>query len=442
VKPIPSHWLRLVEPYRKGDWLECFDLLRPLVEQYPDDLGTRLLFGSLCLATDQVGLGLVQFEKLLPLAVGQNDLFRALAAQKQLDRLRPAAAVHDKRFVAIHQWFRSLAGRRAHEARANQVTPATLLEVPPAAFHRLAEEAVIEDLGLTPHDLDGDADVARIVLYGRVRWSVLTEGDDSMLTVVADDLETIAVEPELARQSRLKLVPELPSACVRLDLALVRAERANRPAPAPRAQPAPEARGTSFAAPTERPVPDPLLEPTVAAAAPIERRRETRASVSFETRAAMLGLAGSRVAPFAGRLLSLSPSGVGLGFPRAALRAAREELEGSLLSIEIRLPGDEPPLRLMGRVRWVLLAPHTTGSIPEDMGVLGLEFILVSARERARIEQVLIHAARSGQALDVAAGEEPGPGPGASGEAEAPGASIPGGEDFLADPFDEANPAA
>src|SRR6266545_8203078 len=138
VKPIPSHWLRLVEPYGNGDWLECFDLMRPAVDQYPDDLGTRLLFGTLCLATDQIGVALVQFEKLLPLAVGQNDLFRALAAQKQLDRLRPAAAVHDKRFVAIHQWFRALAARRADPARAGEITPQALLELPPAAFHRLA----------------------------------------------------------------------------------------------------------------------------------------------------------------------------------------------------------------------------------------------------------------------------------------------------------------
>ncbi|HEY2954544.1 MAG TPA: PilZ domain-containing protein [Candidatus Eisenbacteria bacterium] len=397
MKPIPSHWLRLVEPYRNADWLECADILRPMVDQYPDDLGTRLLYGVLCVAADQAGLGLVQFEKLLQLSVGQNDLFRALAAQKQLDRLRPAGSVHDKRFVAIHQWFCSLATRRGHESDDHPVPPRALLALPPAAFHRLAEQAAIDDLGMAPHDLDADSDSARIVLYGRVRWSVAPEGDSSLISVVADELEPIAVEPELASQGRLALVPELPSACLRFDLAQLRSEQEN--APRTQSEPPPAA------APAGRPVPDPLFEPTAATAPSLERRRETRASVSFKTRVAMLGLAGSRVAPFEGRLLNLSPAGLGLGFPRAELRAVREELEGSLLTVEIELGGGEP-LQLMSRVRWVQLAPQTRGALPEDMGVLGLEFILVSARERTRIEGVLIHAARAGQPLDAGAGGE------------------------------------
>jgi hypothetical protein len=44
------------------------------------------------------------------------------------------------------------------------------------------------------------------------------------------------------------------------------------------------------------------------------------------------------------------------------------------------------------------------------MGVLGLEFILVNARDHARIQNALIASARAGQSLDPArdAGEEPG----------------------------------
>ena len=78
MKPLPPQWLKLVEPYRKGEWLACLEILRPLVDRNPDDLGTRLLFSSLCLVTDQAARALVQLEKLLPLAVGQGDLYRAL----------------------------------------------------------------------------------------------------------------------------------------------------------------------------------------------------------------------------------------------------------------------------------------------------------------------------------------------------------------------------
>ena len=115
MKPLSSQWLRLADPYRNGDWFECIETLRPVVEQFPDDLGARLLFGALCLVTDQTARALVQFEKILPLAVGQGNLFHALATQKQLDRLKTTVA-HDKRFVAIHQWFRAIPTRRAPRA--------------------------------------------------------------------------------------------------------------------------------------------------------------------------------------------------------------------------------------------------------------------------------------------------------------------------------------
>ena len=407
--------LRLIEPYKCGEWLECIETLRPVVEQFPDDLGTRLLLGALCLAADQPARALVQFEKVLPLAVGQGALFHALAAQKQLDRLKPATAAHDKRFVAIHQWFSAIPARR--KAEGAPLTPAALLSLPPAGFHRVADQAQIEDLGLTPREVEGNADIARVVLYGRVRWSVVPEGESSMLEVVSNELEMVTLAPGLPARVTLQLDPELPAACLRLDLALLRAEQAQAAgtqegrAAGPQKSVAPmsskhraiEKRRAS------RPVLDPKLEPTVAASAPFERRRDSRVSVTFETRVAQLGLAGSRVAPFAGRLVNLSPSGLGLGFPRAELMPVREALEGSLLEVELQLPDAEPPVRLMARVRWVQLAAPGSGP-PEEMGVVGLEFILVSARDHARIQNALIATARAGKPLDPTSGadEEPG----------------------------------
>ena len=410
MKPLSPQWLRIVEPYRNGDWFECIELLRPVVDQSPDDLGTRLLFGMLCLVTDQSARALVHFEKMLPLAVGQGNLFHALGAQKQLDRLRPAAPAHDKRFVAIHKWFSAIPARRAD---ASELTPAALLALPPAGFHRVAEEAAIEDLGLEPRDLEGDAGVGRVVLYGRVRWSVVPEGESSLLEVVSNELETVALAPGLPARVRIRLAPELPSACLRFDLARLREEQAKAASGPESGHPAGHAKGAARgAAPARttgtprsaRPVPGPALEPTVAASAPFERRRDSRVSVAFESRVAMLGLAGSRVAPFAGRLFSLSPSGVGLGFPRAELLPVRDALEGSLLTVEIQLPDGEPPVRLMSRVRWVQLAPQGPGQ-PDEMGTVGLEFVLLNARDHARIQSALIRAARAGHPLSPSSGE-------------------------------------
>lgn len=407
MKPLPSQWLRLAEPYRNGEWLECLEILRPLVEANPDDLGSRMLYGALCLTTEQGARALVQFEKLLPLAVGQGDLFRALGAQKQMDRLRPEAALHEKRYVAIHQWFRAVRVRGARAAGGVEFTPAALLALPPPGFHRVAEEAAIEDLGLESREVEGSADVVRVVLYGRVRWSVTPEGEGSLLEVTAEEGDAIAIAPGV--RGRLRLAPELPAACLRFDLGLLREERekagpsrgrgatTSRNAPGGRESDPAHAEGTSG---PRRPVPDPLLEPTVAVAAPFERRRDTRVSLSFETRVAMLGLAGSRVAPFAGRLVSLSPSGLGLAFPRAELIPVRDTLEGSLLTVEIQLADGEPPLRLTSRVRWVQLAAHDAGAAGDETGALGLEFILVGARDHVRIQAALIAAARAGQPLD------------------------------------------
>jgi hypothetical protein len=421
LKPLSSQWLRLVEPYRNGDWFECIELLRPVVEQFPDDLGSRLLFGALCLATDQSSRALVQFEKMLPLAVGQGDLFHALGAQKQIDRLRPEGAGHDKRFVAIHKWFSAIPMRRANASGAAELTPAALLALPPTGFHRVAEEAAIEDLGLASRDVEGDADAVRVVLYGRVRWSVMPEGESSLIELVSAELETVALTAGLPARVAIRLAPELPAACLRFDLALLREEQAKAaagPQEGRAAAPAKSAGSRAAAAPRapeaprpERPVPDPMVEPTVAVSAPFERRRDTRLSVAFESRVALLGLAGSRVAPFAGRLFNLSPSGVGLGFPRAELLPVSETLEGSLLTVEIQLPDGEPPVRLMSRVRWVQLAPQ--GAAPPDgMAYLGLEFILLNARDHARIQGALISAARAGQPLDPA--RDPGEAPDAA----------------------------
>src|SRR6185503_15204930 len=140
-------------------------------------------------------------------------------------RLKPATAAHGKRFVAIHQWFSAIPARRT-EAEGAPLTPAALLSLPPAGFHRVADQAQIEDLGLTPREVEGNADIARVVLYGRVRWSVVPEGESSMLEVVSNELEMVTLTPGLPARVTLQLDPELPAACFRIDLALLRAEQA------------------------------------------------------------------------------------------------------------------------------------------------------------------------------------------------------------------------
>ncbi len=437
MNSIPSPWQSLLEPYRRGDWHECIDLLRPHVDAEPDELGSRLLLAALYLRAENRGLAQVHVEHVLPLAVGQRDLFRALGAQRLLDQLNSTASAHSKRYLAIHRWFSALgrvtggAGSReaAGEPARAALSSAALLRLAPRDFHRVAEACRIEDLVLEPRDLACDPDEARVVLYGRVRWSVIPDGDGPFVELTAEAGGVIAPGTGAPASARLRLAPELPSACLTFDLETLRAltpgagpdAASTRPArPAGAVKPA--TRAAPGARRVERPVPDPVAEPMLAVNAPIERRRGTRVTVAFESRVALLGVAGNRVAPFGGRLVDLSPAGMGVGFPPGELRHLRDALEGALITIELKLPGRGAPLGLTARVRWVSFEPQGVSG-GDGLARLGLEFVLLSARARARIREVLIHAARQGRTLGAAPTTSTAPG-----GASASGKALDGGK--------------
>jgi hypothetical protein len=426
LNPTPSPWQSLLKPYRRGDWHDCIDLLRLRIDEHPDDLASRLLLASLYIKVGNPGLAQLQVERVLPLAVGQRDLYSALGAQKRLDQLRTAENPHRQRYVAMHQWFGALAaGRGRGRGRSKRsrgpadegvappsvLSAGVLLELAPEDFHRVVEDCVIEELDLEPDEIPCDPDEGRVMLYGRVRWALLRGDDDSPPEREAGPGDEIAFTGESGERARLMLTPVLPSACLRFRLEILREFAARTPPPAsPHDRAATVAAAPPAPARFERPVPDPIAEPLVASGAPTERRRSNRVSVAFDTRIAMLGIAGTRVAPFAGRLFDLSPAGMGVGFPRGDLRQVRGHLEGALLTVELQLPGDPEPLPLTARVRWVSIEP---GGDADSDARIGLEFVLVRARDRARIQELLIRAARAGQALGAGMPEGAAPAQGA-----------------------------
>jgi hypothetical protein len=393
--------------WRAADWKRCTEVLRPVVDEHPDGLTPRFLLSCAAQRAGNTGLALLSYEKLITLAVGQGNLFVAIASQCSLDTLRSDATPHSKRYQAMQQWFRALSPRRASKKPGLALAPGMLVKLPPGDFQRIVERSTIELLPLEPSELDSAAELFAVVLHGRVKWTFLPEGEDPMPTVTAEPGDTVAAPEGTGKADRLRLEPEEPSVLLRFPPAAAGAlrdlvGREQKAAVAKKRVPIAAPRlVTPSAAPSEstvaRPAPEPGAEPLVAVRAPHLRRSEHDLAVEFATGAAELGLAGTRVAPLAGRLLELSPAGMRLDFPRGALRQSRAALEGAMVMVALAMPGDSSPLHLLARVTTLTFEPADAGSVPSAH--LALEFAVLLARDRAQLQQALIEAARSGRWL-------------------------------------------
>jgi hypothetical protein len=408
----PRLWQSLVDAWRRSDWHDCMVTVRLMVERYPDHVATRFMLASLYLKVGNPSLAQLQYEKLLVLAVGQRQLFRAVAAQRQLDQLA-AHGSHAKRYSAMQQWFRSVAPsrRRAQGGTPAVFGPERLLALPAADFTRVAESTRVDTLALDPQIRAVALDVLEVVVYGRIKWRIEEGGERDGFEGMAGENEVIVPPPGTHPDARIVLLPEMPSEILRFEPSLARAlfdseavepPTAASPAaepvapaePAPGPAPAPATATAPAAAP--RPTPDPRAEPLRALKPPPPRRRETRASVSFASRVARIGLAGTAVAPLEGWLLELSPAGIGLGFPLATLRQHRAELEAMVMIVDLDLDGKEEPLHLASKVSAIDFDPAATLAGQPGLARVVMDFALLTAPDRARIQGALIESARTG----------------------------------------------
>ena len=215
----PNHalWQDIVIPYRARDWYECVRMARPAVDEDPHDLAARFLLAELYVKLDNRGLALLQYERMLPLAVGRGDLIGAMAAQRRLDELHPTSAQHAKRYMAMHQWFLSLSQRGSLPVdAAAATTSAMLLSLAPAAFSRAAEASRLRLFDLEPCELEEGAHLRWIVVFGQIRWSVgsgSTARETVALAGATVDIGEIASMPQ-------RLTPELPTLCLSIDTVL------------------------------------------------------------------------------------------------------------------------------------------------------------------------------------------------------------------------------
>ena len=387
--PALTFWERLLPYYLERDWDSCIRELRPVLDADEDALVPRLLCAGFHLAAAQPVLALVQYETLLPLAVGQGEFFAAVAVQKRLDLLHPRSVTHARRYEVLQRWFSSL-GHGREAAPPGDLSEAALLALDSGSFTRVIEACTVEGLDPRPRTLTGDLRGGRVALYGRATWALQMGDGLALLEGTAERSQTIAVDPGETPGARLVITAEWPTEFLLFDAATLAGPsepkpRANpvktkSPAGSPPAPPValsiPEAPDVAAIAPepaanagpagppaaprsrrpvplsAERPRPDPRFEPFVAAFRPAERRRESRIAINLESGVARIGLADTRVAPIGGRLTQLGIEFVELVFARADLRHLRTRLEGSCLGLEFNLGPHEPSLACTGRVRW------------------------------------------------------------------------------------------
>jgi hypothetical protein len=390
MRPSTPFRREIVDSFRAREWHECVNLVRHLVDEDPYDLAARALLGSLYTKSDNRNLALLQYERLLPLAVGQGDLLKALCTQKRLDDLHPSAAGNAARYRAMHEWFRYLVprGRKQAEKReaTNRVSAESLIALSDDAFAMGAEGASIHALDLSPVEVEAASGMLWVVYYGRVRWKVKLI-DGTTIDEVADEGDAIVLAPSAAAGS-VQLEPETPTECLSLAPALaeslgLRTARAGE-APA-------SAVGKSLL-----PVPDPSAEPTLAVGVPFDRRKETRMAVNIQSRVALLGEVGTRVSPLHGKLLDLSRTGACVSFPSAQLRQAGGIYPDDVLPVRLAIAGEMEALVISARVAWVRLKGSGEMGVPPREAHMGLEWAALAPEKRSRLIHFLDEAARSG----------------------------------------------
>lgn len=397
-------WQDLGAAWRGSDWSGCVAILRPIVEELPEVLSTRLLLAGFATQAKNPGLALLHFEKLMVLAVGQGELFHALAAERGLDGLRSDEVAHRKRLQALQQWFRTMPGR-ARGRKTVTLPQSWMLDLPAADFRRYAEASRLVVLPPRPLVLENAPDVFAIVLHGEANWTYHPTGEDALPAVRAAGGDVISPPAGCEAGDHLSLEPVEPGVLLFFDPPVAaslrervvterRTAQASRtggdPKPAePAAAPAPAVMATGL-----RPLPDPVLEPLASRFPSHDRRREHELVVRVERGEVELGVAGTRTGAIAGRLAELSPAGLTVTVPRATVRQSRAALEGAHVVTQVALPGDEEPLRLAGRVTALSFEAGTLAAGPRAQ--LAVEFVLMLAPARARLQEALIEATRSG----------------------------------------------
>jgi hypothetical protein len=210
---------RVLDAFRKGDLDECIRRARALVFAAPLDPGPRHMLAVLYGVTGRARLAVIQYRSLLPQALENGELFRAITIRKRMDALDPAEAAVEDRWDAIRRGLRA----RGFPGAASNGQPwaeAQALALTGDWFHRIVTEARVHTLEFQPRPEDVEAPVLWYVMCGRVHWTITPPNEAESVTGVAAACESFRV---IAGSSvRVEMKPELPAECLRFDAPLAR----------------------------------------------------------------------------------------------------------------------------------------------------------------------------------------------------------------------------
>lgn len=215
----------VLDAYREGDLDECIRLVRTLVEAAPQATAPRQLLASLFASNGNGRQALIHYRRLLPQAVAQGEVIRAIGFQKQIDVHEHSDALPAGRWLELQKQLRERGLPFFPEAPGGSGRPweeVQLLALPRAWFERIAAETRYEILGLEPRSMEAEAGTVWEVLAGRLRWSfALPDGRASAVALAAEG-DAVHIDPGLARTAHVSFAPELPVEALRFDAALAR----------------------------------------------------------------------------------------------------------------------------------------------------------------------------------------------------------------------------
>ncbi|MFI5370662.1 MAG: PilZ domain-containing protein [Candidatus Eisenbacteria bacterium] len=219
----PKFWERMLPMIRSADPDELAHRLRHVLGADPFRLTPRHWLAEVYRSRNQLARAIGEYERLLPLAVGAGDLFRAIAVQKRLEELdpRPGSA---ERYAAIHRWFRMLGVTRlvnAPSTNAAGLSARALIRLPREGFIRAAAESGLETYGHTSRQLEIEGAEQHVVLWGELVWDVkLADGRRRREQAVVEG-DLMRIDPEFAGPGLMRVRPDTPAECLRFGTKLL-----------------------------------------------------------------------------------------------------------------------------------------------------------------------------------------------------------------------------
>ncbi|HUL48928.1 MAG TPA: hypothetical protein VLT79_02815, partial [Gemmatimonadales bacterium] len=212
-------WERMLPMIRAGDPDELAHRLRHVLSADPFRLTPRHWLAEVYRSRNQLARAVGEYDRLLPLAVGAGDLFRAIAVQKRLDELDPRPG-SGERFAAIHRWFRLLGATHlvnAPSTNAPGISARALIRLPRDGFLRAARESLIENFARDSRQIEIDGPEQHVVLWGELVWDVKMADGRRKPEMASVEGDVIRIEPETPGPGLLRIRPDTPAECLRFD---------------------------------------------------------------------------------------------------------------------------------------------------------------------------------------------------------------------------------